>query len=402
MNQATSRVDAAPTVRILAMMEAASVTGPAKNLIGFSSWLASAEGQQAGFSVAIATFDRSAAPGGEGFAAAARAAGIATYVIKERGRLDLGVLPQLQAIVAAVQPTIIQTHNGKSHLLIRALAALRARRVWFAFQHGYQDTDLKLRLYNQVDRLTLRYADRVVSVCQAFAPRLVAYGVDPRRIRILHNAAVPVRPVTELERTQLCERLGLRGEESVVLTIGRLSREKGHADLLRAMARLSSLPRWKLVIVGLGPERDSLEHLARALGISDRVIFAGFHTDVRGFYAIARVFVLPSYSEGSSNVLLEAMMARVPIAATRAGGNEEIVVDEETGLLTRARDPQSLADAIARLLQDPQLAARVVAAAVARAVNEFSVNRYRSRLLAYYAEGLADLSTGSFASKERS
>jgi glycosyltransferase involved in cell wall biosynthesis len=391
MNQAASRVDAVPTVRILAMMEAASVTGPAKNLIGFSSWLASEEGKQTGFSVAIATFDRSAAPGTEGFAAAARAAGIATHVIKERGRLDLGVLPQLQAIVAAVRPTIIQTHNGKSHLLIRALAGSRARRVWFAFQHGYQDTDLKLRLYNQVDRLTLRSADRVVSVCQAFAPRLVAYGVDPHRIRILHNAAVPARPVTDLERMQLRERLGLRGDESVVLTIGRLSREKGHADLLRAVARLGSLKQWKLVIVGIGPESSSLEHLARSLGVSHRVIFAGFHTDVRGFYANADVFVLPSHSEGSSNVLLEAMMARVPIAATSAGGNAEIIVDEETGLLTTVGDPQSLGDAIARLLQDPQLASRVVNAAVARAVSEFSVLRYRSRLLAYYADGLADL-----------
>ena len=375
-----------PPVRILAMMEAASVTGPAKNLIGFSSWLAGEEGAKSGLAVSIATFCREA--GNEGFASAARAAGIDTHVIRERRRFDRGVIPQLREIVARVRPGIIQTHNGKSHLLVRSLPDLRAQRNWFAFQHGYQDTDLKLRLYNQVDRLTLRSADRVVSVCQAFAPRLIAYGVRPERIRILHNAAVPLAASVEGERLQLRERLRIADTESVILTIGRLSREKGHADLLRAVALLPASRAWKLVVVGIGPEKDALEALAIALGIRERVVFAGFHTNVSAFYAIADVFVLPSHSEGSSNVLLEAMVSRVPIVATNVGGTPQILSHEDTGLLVPVSEAPVLAAAIERLLMEPALAARFSDAARFQANREFSVERYRQRLSSFYAEVL--------------
>lgn len=388
-NQTESRVNAPPSVRILAMMEAASVTGPAKNLIGFCRWLDSAAGAQTGLRTSIATFARDAGAAHNKFADATRAAGIETHIIGERHRFDLGVIPQLRKIVAETRPHIIQTHNGKSHLLLKALRDLRAQRLWFAFQHGYQHTDLKLRLYNQLDRLSLRSADRVVSVCQAFAPRLLAYGVSPERIRVLHNAAVPTPAVPEQERVQLRAQLGIRNGDSVLVTIGRLSREKGHADLLRALGQFRAVGRnWKLVIVGFGPERAALGTLARALGVDQQVVFAGFSADVSHYYAIANVFVLPSHSEGSSNVLLEAMMAGVPIVATRAGGNPEIILHEDTGLLVPVGDHSALAAAIARLLQEPELAARLVKAACARASNEFSLDRYRRRLAGFYAEAL--------------
>jgi len=371
-------------------MEAASVTGPAKNLIGFSRWLSTAEGAQTGLRVAVATFDRKRTPaGGNHFADATRAAGIETHVIRERYRFDPGVIAQLREITARAKPDIVQTHNGKSHLLIKSLRDLRTHRLWFAFQHGYQHTNLLLRLYNQFDRLSLRSADRVVSVCRAFSPRLIAYGVKPERIRVLHNAAVPTPPIPEGERARVRAQLGIRRDGPVLLTIGRLSLEKGHADLLRALGRLrSSLPEWYLVIVGFGPERNALGELARSLGIGEQVVFAGFHPDVSAFYAIADLFVLPSHSEGSSNVLLEAMMAGVPIVATDAGGNPEIVTHEETGLLVPVGDQAALARAVSRVLHEPLLTSRLVESARARAASEFSEDHYRRRLVGFYAEAL--------------
>lgn len=385
-------LDARPSIRVLAMMEAGSVTGPAKNLIGFGRWLNTAEGQRAGIRLSIATFDRNAgADKADSFIGTARAASIDVHVIQERHPFDVGVFPQLRRIISAINPHIIQTHNGKSHLLIKLLPKPRARCVWFAFQHGYTTTDFKLRVYNQVDRLTFRSADRVISVCEAFAPALVKFGVIPSRIRALHNAAVATTSSTDGERTQLLDRLGVRRGERVILSIGRLSREKGHADLVRAMGSLPSILReWKLVLVGVGPEREALERLATSKGIGDRIIFAGHTSNVSRFYAIADVFVLPSRSEGSSNVLLEAMMAQVPIVATRAGGNSEILLDGVSGLLVPISDSRGLATAIAQLLQDRTLALRCVESAYARAVSDFSLERYRARLLSFYDEALAE------------
>jgi glycosyltransferase involved in cell wall biosynthesis len=378
------------------MMEANSVTGPAKNLIGFCRWLSTPEGAQTRVRVAIATFTRNAGKDNHAFADAVRDAGVDLYVIRERYRYDPGVMPQIREIIARSQPDIIQTHNNKSHLLVKLLSDLRRHRLWFAFHHGDTYTDLKQRLFNQVDRVSLRSADRVVTVCQAFVPRLAACGVTRDRIRILHNSVSLSSPVPPSEGAELRSRLGIGADEAVVLMIGRLSREKCHAVLLRALQQLRSIPRkWKLVLVGMGPERDTLMQLARSVGLSEHVLFAGTHADVRPFYATADVFALPSLTEGSSNVLLEAMAAKVPIVATKAGGNPEIVLHNETGFVVPIDDSQCLASAIEQLLQEPNLASRFAEAAFARATREFSVEQYRRRLLGFYAEALETGNAGT-------
>jgi glycosyltransferase involved in cell wall biosynthesis len=388
-NEAATRVNEPPTLRILAMMEANSVTGPAKNLIGFCRWLRTPEGAQTGLKVAIVTFSRNAGTENHAFTDAVRDAGADLHIIRERFRFDPGVMTQIREIAEKSAPDIIQTHNNKSHLLIKLLPELRRQRLWFAFHHGDVYVDFKQRLINHVDRVSLRSADRVVTVCQAFAPRLAACGVPRDRIRILHNSAIPASPVSLAERAELRNRLGIGNDEAMVLTIGRFSKEKGHAVLLRALQQLRSITRrWKLVLVGMGPERDAILRLAHSLDLSERVIFAGSYADVRPFYAAADVFALPSLSEGSSNVLLEAMAAKLPIAATKAGGNPEIILHNETGLITPIGDSGCLASAIAQLLNEPNLASRFAEAGFARATHDFSVEQYRRRLLGFYTEAL--------------
>ncbi len=376
----------APT-RVLALMEASSVTGPAKNLIGFCRWAHSPEASAAGLRFSIATFGREPYDDSDnGFVQAARAAGIDTHVIRERRRFDRAVYPRLAQIVADVAPQIVQTHNVKSHFLFKS-SGLRKGKIWLAFQHGYQDTDLKLRLYNQLDRWTLRSADRVISVCEAFTRRLVAYGVQRERIRVLHNSATPPVAAPAGGKVALRHALGIEASDAIILTIGRMSGEKGHADLLEALHLLrADVPPWRAVLVGDGPERERLVSLAARLGIADRVVFAGLRSDVQPFYSVATVLALPSHSEGSSNVILEAMAARVPIAATAVGGNPEIVTDEETALLSRGRDPEGLARSLTRLLTDPMLVTRLTAAAHSRAMSRFSPEQYRQTLLEIYSD----------------
>lgn len=370
-------------------MEATSVTGPAKNLIGFCRWAHSPEGAGARLRLSIATYCRGDDEGrGNGFVVAARAAGIDTYTIRERRAFDPGVYPQLARIVTAVAPDVVQTHNVKSHFLLKS-SGLHGSRVWLAFQHGYQSTDLKLRLYNQLDRWTLRSADLVVSVCEAFAARLIAYGVRRDRIRILHNAAVPPTAVQDADKDGLRRALGIGADEAVMVTIGRMSKEKGHVDLLTALGYLpASVRPWKAIVVGDGPDHAKLVAHAQRSGIEDRVIFAGFQRDVRPFYAIADAFVLPSHSEGSSNVILEAMSWRIPIAATAVGGTPEILTNGDTALLTPGGDPEALARSLARLLTDRQLGASLAAAASARVASAFSPDRYRQTLAGIYMDAL--------------
>lgn len=374
-------------------MEAGSVTGPAKNLINFCQWTRTPEAARLGvdLSISVATFCRTPDDGtNNAFVQALRAADIPAYVIRERRRFDRQVLPQLTAIIKEVQPRIIQTHNVKSHFLLK-MAGMPEARTWVAFQHGYTAKDLKDRLYNQLDRWSLRSADRVVPVCGAFVPRLLEFGVDAGRVRVLHNSVRPAQVVPDAEKAELRSRLGITGAEKIILTIGRLSREKGHADFIEALGHLHhhhAVADWKAVIVGNGPELSNLKSQVKGLGLERRVIFAGFHEKVASFYATADLFALPSHTEGSPNVLLEAMAARVPVAATHAGGIPEIVANNETAVLVPIRRPAAMAEALQRLLGDKDLRDRLAAAAYERACTDFSPMHYRQTLAAIYRDAL--------------
>ncbi|MBS0377898.1 MAG: glycosyltransferase [Proteobacteria bacterium] len=380
--------EGARPVRILALMEAASVTGPAKNLIGFAQWLNSESGRKTGLALSIATFDRnSRVDATDGFVSSARRAGVEVAVLHERRRFDMRVMSQIESLVETLQPDIIQTHNNKSHLLVRLSRRARTGRLWFAFQHGDAYTDLKQRLYNQVDRFSLRGADRVVTVCEAFSRRLRSYGILDERLRVLHNSAVQTAPASTGERSSLRAGLQVSDSELLILSVGRLSREKGHADLVRALAALPDAIRpWRAVFVGTGPELEPLKILARKLGIEARVKFAGFRADAGRLYRAADIFVLPSHSEGSSNALLEAMVAQLPIVATAVGGNPEILEAGRTGMLVPCHDPHALARALGQLLSDPTEAAAMGFAAAQQASTAFSVERYRERLCSFYRE----------------
>jgi len=374
-------------------MEANSVTGPAKNLIGFCRWTRSPEAAALGLNIetSIATFCREPDDGSNNaFVQAARSAGIPVHSIRERFRFDPHVRPQMAEAVKTVRPDVVQTHNVKSHFLFKSLGSPQA--PWLAFQHGYTDTDLKMKLYNQLDRWSLRSADRVVTVCSAFIPKLVSYGVPAGRVRVLHNSVKPQQPIPPSVQEECRTRFRLGAEDPVILTIGRFSEEKGHADLVAALGRLQTASpglRWKAVFVGAGPEQVNIEASIVRHGLSDRVVLAGFHSNVAPFYAVAQVFVLQSHSEGSSNVLLEAMSAKVPIIATRVGGTPEIVSDEETALLVPPRDPDAMGRALHRMLADAPLRRRLSEAACERARTAFSPEQYMHSLTAIYCDALA-------------
>ena len=188
---------------------------------------------------------------------------------------------------------------------------------------------------------------------------------------------------------ELSKRLGIHSQDRVVLAVGRFSSERGHADLLQATAKviheLPGLP-IRLVLLGDGVERDRMEQLASSLRIRERVIFAGHHADTRPFFARANVFVLPSLSEGSPNVLLEAMEAGLPVVSTAVGGVPETVVDEESTLLVQPRDPQVLGTALRRILSDGPLAVRLAEAAHAKVQEHFRPDHYRKALLDMYSD----------------
>ena len=396
------------TIKLLALMEATTVTGPAKHLIGFCRQARLSDPDAEGLlrvEASIVTFrraPRSTAAGGKdeasilggaeaeapnSFVAAAREAGIEVDVLSERFRFDTRVAAQLREVVARRAPDIIETHMVKSHFLVKTLGFGR-RLPWVAYHHGYTTTDLKMRLYNQLNRWTLPSASRVITVCEPFARQLARSGVAREKISVRHNSISPAPPPGADEVDALRRRLGLNGEERIILSVGRLSREKGHVDLVEALGELRRLNAgldFKLLIVGEGPERERVERAGVSVGVGDRIVFAGHTDDVRPFYSLADVLVLPSHSEGSPLVLLEAMSAGLPVVATRVGGVPEIVSDGESALLVAPRDARGMAAALDRALVDDGLARMLAANASARVAKHFSPASQARALVEIYS-----------------
>lgn len=371
-------------IRVVALLEAASVTGPAKNLIRFCK-LAKAEGRA---SVSIAAFHRGgagSAPPSSPLFDAIRAEGVDLDIVQERYRFDPSVIPIIREIALRRGADLIETHGVKSHFLVR-FSGLQRRFRWIAFQHGYTAEDLKMRMYIKLDRWSLPAANRVVAVCRPFAEALARAGVRRERIHVLSNS-IEAAPSCDTGKVRdLRQRLGIPDSARIILSIGRFSTEKAHADLLSAFLLLKQESPGldvRLVLVGDGIERPRLERQAEASGLAGRVVFAGQQRDVWPFYGLADLFALPSLSEGSSNVLLEAMASGVPIVATSVGGVPETVEHESSALLVPPRSPAELAEAMRRVLIDPGLAAKLTAEASIR-VRRFSPQAYCDKLIGIY------------------
>lgn len=169
-------------------------------------------------------------------------------------------------------------------------------------------------------------------------------------------------------------KLGVAPGEVVVLTVGRLAREKNQELLLRACALLhgEGLPH-HLVIVGDGELAAPLRQLAAELGLARWVHFVGATATVQDFYRSADVFALSSDIEGLPNALLEAQTFALPVVTTAAGGAGEVVLDGETGYVVRCGRADELAAALGRLVADPQLRQRLGSAGQRRVRREFSI-----------------------------
>lgn len=366
-------------LRLLAIIEAATITGPAKNLLQFAQ-LAKTEGVE----TTIATFVR----GGESnlFIDTARGHSIPIHAVPERSPYDRATLSTLTGLVSSIEPDVIQTHAVKSHFIAR-LAGLPRLAPWIAFHHGYTWPAWRARVYNEFDRWSLRAPVKVLTVSRPFQRELEGKGVRRERIEVIHNA---IRPDWGSEASNPDAAAALRGalniapDRKVVLIVGRLSREKDHLTLLDAVDRLRTRLAPYLVIVGEGPERPRIEREIRALGLEGSVVLTGQQKLAEPYYGIADVAVLSSLSEGSPNALLEAMAARVPVVATAVGGIPEIVTHRESALLVKPGDASGMADSMARLLENRDEAGAMVAKAHQLIQEHYGPEQRTRRLVEIY------------------
>jgi glycosyltransferase involved in cell wall biosynthesis len=200
---------------------------------------------------------------------------------------------------------------------------------------------------------TYRFADNVAAVSRGSAidtARLARLSVDD--VSVLHNP-IPRRPMPDPEARAMADRLWVAPPGRRILTVGSLKDQKNHRLLFRAFADLGH-PEAKLMVVGQGENERPLRALASQLGISNQVIFAGFHPDPSPFYSTADLFALSSDYEGFGNVIVEALSFGLPVVSTECpSGPEEILQNGRFGRLVPVGDAQALTNALKAALLSP-------------------------------------------------
>ena len=288
--------------------------------------------------------------------------------------------------------SLIHTHGYKANIL-GAIAAKLAGVRSVATVHLHTETSHRLRLYRIIDLLALRFFPKVIAVSESLRQYLIAASLPPKKVVTVHNAVdlgIFTSDVSSHNDKALKNRLGISSDQHIVSIIGRLASQKGHYYFLESAKRVAEvLPETRFLVVGDGPLREELEGLSLSLGIAQAVRFLGYRQDIATLMGMSDVIVMPSLREGLPYVLLEALALARPVVGTQMGGIPEVIKHGETGFLVPPKDSEGLAEAIIRVLRNPEEAARLGARGRELVSREFNVETMVQKVAAVYAEILS-------------
>ncbi|HEY2434199.1 MAG TPA: glycosyltransferase [Vicinamibacterales bacterium] len=307
--------------------------------------------------------------------------GIAVKLVGRRAGLGLGLIPRLRRLLLADKIDVLHTHGVDPMLYAGWAARLAGTPVRVHTQHdtmletkGWRHR-LKFRLagpaFHSVVAVSRMTEQIVARHYRGRGLRTIANGIDVERFRVRTGAEDGER------RTA--------GAGLVIGTVARLAPEKAIDSLIDAFSTVQrAIPNCRLVIVGDGPERESLHARVRELRLESRVEFAGHQQSVERFVRDFDLFVLPSRTEGIPLAMLEAMATGIPVVATAVGGVPEVIVNGESGVLVAPNDSLALSAALIRVLSDPTLRARLGESGAKQVRGSFSLASMAARYRALY------------------
>jgi sugar transferase (PEP-CTERM/EpsH1 system associated) len=318
------------------------------------------------------------------------ALGVPVHCVGKRDGHDWGVMFRIARLCRSARPHVVHTRNwGAIDGIIGArLAGVPAV---IHSEHGLSNVDPEHYRRRVGRRLLVPLVDQLVAVSDHLRCRLRdEVGVDTHKITLVRNGVDLIKFEPGMGRAARRGAAGYCATDVVVGTVGRLVEVKDHRGLLEAFRRVSAHhPACHLIIIGDGPERGALESQIRQWGLGDRVRLVGYTDDVAAWLSILDLFVLASHLEGTSNALLEAMAAGLPVVATRVGGNAEVVVDGVTGRLVPAGDMAALAAALEAYSRDADARRQHGAAGRDWVAEHYPIDAMIAGLAAVYRDAVA-------------
>jgi L-malate glycosyltransferase len=323
---------------------------------------------------------------------ALRAEGIAVHCVWRQPGVDLTMPNKLARLFRAAGTRLVHAHQC-TPWFYAALSRLRYPTPRLLLEeHGRFYPEVRNRKRAFVNRALIRpLTHRFVAVSEDVRQRLETYeGLDAAQIRVIYNGVAPPPAIDRAARAALRERLGFAADDFVVGTVGRFDSIKNLPMLLKSIAESARHhPGIRGLLVGDGPEMPRVRALIAELALEERILLTGYRDDARALAQCMDLFVLASFSEGTSMALLEAMSAGVPVAVTAVGGNPEIVTHGITGWVMPSDDVGALTTVIREAARDGQSREQRAAAGRQRFHERFLFARMLDHYRDLYREMLA-------------
>ena len=310
---------------------------------------------------------------------AAHQRGLEGFDFYTGGRFNLGAAVRLARWSRQNRVDIIHGHGFKSDMLGLFSARLAGCKV-ISTPHGWSlEKDLKLKLYESLDRILFRFMHQVCPLSPDLAKEFKQKS-GYSNIRFILNGV-------DLEEIDAVEGSEKSNNKFSIGYIGQLIERKNLKTLLQAISMLDNITdKIKLILIGEGALCSKLEYDAENLGIKDKVSFMGFRPDALNFLKTFDIFVLPSLMEGIPRCIMEAMACGVPVLASDIPGNRELVIHGKTGLLFPTGDVNNLTESIRYIINHPDEAKMMATEARTKVENEFSSKRMAAEYAKLYSE----------------
>lgn len=261
---------------------------------------------------------------------------------------------------------IVHTHTSKAGLIGRAAAFFAGTPVIIHTVHGFafheESPPWVVRFYSALERLAAKWCNKIVTVSNYHRTWALNLGISkPDHILAIPNGISPQRVVPAIGRDDFRASLGIRPQDLVLVSAGRLAPQKGIEYLIDAVKILvdSGVSNLRVLIAGDGPLRAFLEDKTKEVGLQQNFIFLGFRSDVADILNAGDIAVMPTEREGLSIALLEAMAMGKPIVTTVIGSNLEVTENGQHARLVNPKDSRALALAIREFVSDAGLAKRL-------------------------------------------
>jgi glycosyltransferase involved in cell wall biosynthesis len=281
----------------------------------------------------------------------------------------VGTVRALHQLFDRLNPDIVHSYLWESNFYSRIAAmTCRVPVVVTSEQNIYPDKQFR---HIAFDKLLSYVTDRIVA-CSESVKEFTARQehIPEQKFTVIYNAIDPDKFEPDRDREEVLLELGIDPDATVLISVGSLSKQKGHQYLIRALAMMED--DIDLLIAGSGGLESDLRGLAADLGTADRVHLLGKRRDIPDLLEAGDVFVFPSLWEGLPIALVEALEMKLPVVASDIAPNREVVQDD-AGVLVPPRDPEALAEGIQKLLNEPERAREFAETGQQRVAEQFSV-----------------------------